>query len=86
MIKPCDKGSGIIILNFNDYLEACEKHLSSERTDENHVKYPYYLKTDNSKMNKAKTKIRFLTEQALEDDVINKAEFEAINATKKGPD
>ena len=62
-----------------------KKHLFSERTGDNQVKHPYYMKTNDSIINEAKTKIRFLTEQALEDDVINKAEFEAMNDSKKGP-
>ena len=29
MIKQCDKGAGIMILNFQDYIEACDKHLEA---------------------------------------------------------
>ena len=28
VIKPCDKGAGIIILDFKEYINACEKHLN----------------------------------------------------------
>ena len=27
IIKPCDKGVGIIILDFEEYMRACHKHL-----------------------------------------------------------
>ena len=30
-IKPCDKGAGIIILDFTEYIRACEEHLSGEQ-------------------------------------------------------
>ena len=29
VIKPCDKGAGIIICNYNDYTTSCEKHLAA---------------------------------------------------------
>ena len=29
-IKECDKGAGVIILDFKDYIDACEKHLNSQ--------------------------------------------------------
>ena len=31
VIKACDKGAGIIILNFDNYLKACYSHLWSEQ-------------------------------------------------------
>ena len=30
VIKACDKGAGIIILNFKDHIEACCKHLEAK--------------------------------------------------------
>ena len=27
VIRPCDKGAGIIILDFKEYISACQKHL-----------------------------------------------------------
>ena len=29
IIQKCDKGAGLIILNFNDYMKACYEHLSA---------------------------------------------------------
>ena len=29
-IKSCDKGAGLIILDFNEYINACESHLESQ--------------------------------------------------------
>jgi hypothetical protein len=33
VIKPCDKGAGIIICNYNDYISSCEKDLASKSVD-----------------------------------------------------
>ena len=30
-IKACDKGTGVIILDFNEYMRACYLHLSSQQ-------------------------------------------------------
>ena len=38
VIKPCDKGAGISICNYNDYKNSCEKHLAS-LTETNEPKY-----------------------------------------------
>ena len=27
VIKPCDKGSGIMIIKYEDYVNACKEHL-----------------------------------------------------------
>ena len=32
VIKPCDKGAGIIVLNHKDYIESCVNHLNSKLT------------------------------------------------------
>ena len=46
VIKACDKGAGIIILNFNDYPEACYKHLYSEQEQAVGPPKPFYQKED----------------------------------------
>ena len=33
MIKVCDKGAGLIILDVDKYMEACHDHLESETPD-----------------------------------------------------
>ena len=33
IIKPCDKGAGILILDFNVYLKACYEHLLAQLSD-----------------------------------------------------
>ena len=39
VVKPCDKGAGVIIMNFEDYLKSCYEHLTSLQSENN----PYYL-------------------------------------------
>ena len=34
VIKQCDKGAGLIILNFEDYMTAANKHLKETMVDE----------------------------------------------------
>ena len=51
-VKPCDKGAGIIVLDFEEYLRACNEHLNSMQ-DEN---TPYYKKVDNKTLEIAKNK------------------------------
>ena len=46
VIKPCDKGAGIIILDFQEYISACKKHLDSEQKDENGIPHKYYLEVN----------------------------------------
>ena len=51
MIKVCDKGAGIIILDFEAYMKACHEHLESETPDGE----KYYTQVTQSTMKKAKT-------------------------------
>jgi non-homologous end joining protein Ku len=30
IIKPCDKGAGIIVCNYGDYVKSCQEHLASK--------------------------------------------------------
>ena len=54
VIRACDKGAGVIILDFNEYLRACYLHLTSE------VKpgQPYYSPVDEFEIERAKKKLR----------------------------
>ena len=52
VIKPHDKGAEIIILNFDDYINACEDHLNSKTpTGED-----YYKEINLSDIERAKEK------------------------------
>ena len=53
VVKACDKGAGVIILNFNDYMKTCYEHLTSEQSPNN----PYYVEVDDIALDMAKKKI-----------------------------
>ena len=80
-IKPCDKGAGLIIANFDDYLEACDEHLKSTNSDSK----PFYTKVNATKVVEAKTEIKLLLQEALDNEIITKNEFEEMNPDDKNP-
>ena len=74
VIKPCDKGAGIIILDFQEYLRACLKHLESKtKTGEK-----YYEKVDQTVLLKAKEKIAKIVQEGYDNNILNKEEFTAM--------
>ena len=81
VIKACDKGAGIIILNYNTYMKACYEHLLSKTEDD----IPYYSKVDDLAVERAKLKIREVLEEGLEQGFISKNEFNAMIADDKMP-
>ena len=55
-IKACDKGAGIIILDFNSYMKACYNHLLSNQPGQSDQKetLKYYQNEDDFALDKAK--------------------------------
>ena len=45
-IRPCDKGAGIVVLDFNIYMRACYDHLISKQPSINNIdeEQNYYKK------------------------------------------
>ena len=62
VIKPCDKGAGISICNYNDYKNSCEQHLASV-TETNQ---PKYREVTSDLLDSAKTQIKIPLKSALE--------------------
>ena len=74
VIKPCDKGAGIIILNFKEYIKACMDHLEAKTsTGEN-----YYKEVDDNKLLEAKEKITNIVKEGFDNDILSKEEFSAM--------
>ena len=46
MIKPCDKGAGILILDFDTYMQACYEHLLETHTNTHGEEVKYYEQVD----------------------------------------
>ena len=78
VIKACDKGAGIMILDFEEYLRACYEHLNSTQEDENGEEHPYYLKVDAFEIVRTKRVIRNVLEEGLKNKTITKEEFNAM--------
>ena len=81
MIRACDKGAGVIVLDFNEYLKACYEHLTSEIAPGK----PYYSPVNELEIETTKEKIRSLLKQGLDNDIISKSEFEEMSPDDKGP-
>ena len=62
VIKACDKGAGIIILDYNEYVKACYKHLTSSQSEGN----PYYTQVDALEVERSKAQIENTLLEALE--------------------
>ena len=81
VIKPCDKGAGIIICDYDKYVKSCEKELSSKTKNGDN----YYTTISQADFTKAKQVINESLEKALHANHISKNEFEAMKATDKTP-
>ena len=57
IIKQCDKGAGIIVLNYEDYINACNKHLKESMKDHDGTIKQYYKKVKQTVLEEAKNKI-----------------------------
>ena len=80
IIKPCDKGTGIIILPFDEYLRSCYEHLMSEQSPGN----PYYSPVDNLALEKLKVDLTNVIEDALKKNIITAKEYTRMNPEGKG--
>ena len=83
MIKRCDKGAGIIVLDFEEYMRACNVHLQSKLKTKNGSTQTYYTKVDQHAFQGAKNKLKKLLEEGLDHKYLTKDEFEAMNPEGK---
>ena len=83
VIKPCDKGAGMIILDYPVYMRACYKHLTSEKIMGNGESKLYYLRVNAIELERTKSKIRNLVQEGLDDKILSKEEYEAMIADDK---
>ncbi len=81
VIKACDKGAGIIILDYSEYVRACYTHLTSSQSEGN----PYYTQVDALEVERSKVQIENTLLEALKNNVISQDEFHAMNAKDKEP-
>ena len=81
VIKACDKGAGIIILDYDKYVKACYTHLTSHQS----VNSPYYSQVSALEVEGSKKKIEYTLKEALKNKIISNEEFHAMNANEKEP-
>lgn len=84
-IKKCDKGAGIMILDFEIYMKSCVEHLEEKQENENGETKPYYKKVDQITFEKAQAKLRKILEEGLNNEILSKSEFEAMWPDCKHP-
>ena len=85
-IKACDKGAGLIILDFNTYMRACYDHLLSKQPNQTGPEpQSYYKKQDEFALERAKKHIENVLKEALNEGIIDKAEFSAMNPEDETP-
>ena len=78
VIKQCDKGAGILIIDFKDYMKACEEHLKEEIVEKNGKKKPYYRKVSEAQFEEAKLKLLKLLQSGFDNEILTKQEFSAM--------
>ena len=83
IIKPCDKGAGIIICNFQDYVESSIDHLNS-KVDAS-AQTGYYKEIKQTDLNLAKQEIDAVLKSVFNREEISKSELEAMLTKDKGP-
>jgi hypothetical protein len=71
VVKPCNKGAGIILVDFKEYVGACMKYLEA-KTDTGEK---YYREVGNDIMEETKQKITNIIEEAFDNETISKDEY-----------
>ena len=81
IIKPCDKGAGIIICDYQKYIASCEKELKSTTKNGN----KYYNPISPANFAESQKDINATLKKALDEKHISKSEHDAMSATDKKP-
>ena len=84
VIKQCDKGAGVIILDHAEYLRSCYNHLSMTQSISGETEN-YYENVDENIFLQAKEKIKEVLDEAFDNEIINKEEHNAMNPIDKPP-
>ena len=80
VIKPCDKGAGMIFLDYPLYIRAFYEHLTSDKTMVNGEIKQYYLRVNEIDLEMTKSKIRNLVQEGLDNKIISQEEYNAMIA------
>ena len=77
VIKPCDKGAGMIILDYPVYMRACYEHLAAEKTMGDGETKPYYIRVIEIELEITKSKSRSRVQEVLDKRVLSKEEYDS---------
>ena len=78
VVKQCDKGAGVMIMDHKDYVKAAEEHLKETISDETGNTKPLYKKISDNSFDKAKIQLQNLLMSGYDNDIISKQELEAM--------
>jgi hypothetical protein len=78
-IKPADKGAGIVIVNFQDYMASTLEHLSSRNLQSD----SYYGNVNKQDVKDAQAEISLILVEAKENKIISEDDFKAMNPKDK---
>ena len=84
VIKPCDKGAGIIVVDFKDYVSSCKDHLSSSQIV-NGNECPFYSLSSGQELKKSKEKILSVLYDGKSKNFISAEEFIAMDPSNSDP-
>ena len=84
IINPCDKGSGIIIMDFQMYMHACYEHLLTKQRQENGEMLDCYTKVEDLEVLRSTAKIEKVIQEGLDKEILNEEEANAMNPNLKG--
>ena len=82
-IKACDKGAGIIILNFDEYMRAAYKHLGSKQPQAGGALKNRFELVEEITIQKGMSEILAVLENGLKNKIITQKEFEAMDPSDK---
>ena len=82
-IKACDKGSGLMLLDTPDYVNACREHLASSLKLDDGSESPYYRKVDETALDEAKEEITAVLQRAHKAGIISDHELKHMDPSEK---
>ena len=83
VMKRCDKGAGIIIINCKDYVNACNTHLNSILQHPDGTLKPYYTKLNQTSIDQSKLKLTNLVQEGFDNEIFTKEYFTAMDPKDK---
>ena len=78
VMKQCNRGAGIMIIDYKDFRKAATEHPEEKMEDKDGHPKPYYKKVDNSIFKAAKNKLTQIWQSGYDNEIITKPEFEAM--------